>query len=119
AFLLTTTSWLFISAFGALPFVFSELRLSYTDAFFETISGLTTTGSTVLSNLHHLSDGILLWRALLQWIGGVGIIVMAIAILPFLRVGGMQMFRTESSDRSDKVLPRAKDIAKAIGVAYF
>jgi trk system potassium uptake protein TrkH len=118
AFLLTTLSWISLSAIGALPLVFSELGLSYTDAFFEAISGLTTTGSTVLSGLDHMPPGILLWRAMLQWLGGVGIIVMAIAILPFLRVGGMQLFRMESSDRSEKALPRAAQVASATSVAY-
>jgi len=118
AFVLTTLSWVSLSAFGALPLVFSELNLSYTDAFFEAISGLTTTGSTVLSDLDHMPPGILLWRAMLQWLGGVGIIVMAIAMLPYLRVGGMQLFRMESSDRSEKALPRAAQMASATSVVY-
>lgn len=117
-FLLTALSWICLSAIGALPFVISELRLSYTDAFFEAISGLTTTGSTVLVGLDNLPPGILLWRAMLQWLGGIGIIVMAIAMLPFLRVGGMQLFRMESSDRSEKALPRAAQLAAATSVAY-
>jgi trk system potassium uptake protein TrkH len=117
-FLLTVLSWIALSAVGAMPLVFSELGLSYTDAFFETISGLTTTGSTVLAGLDHMPPGILLWRAMLQWIGGVGIIVMAIAMLPFLRVGGMQLFRMESSDRSEKALPRAAQVAAGTAVAY-
>jgi trk system potassium uptake protein TrkH len=118
AFLLTALSWISLSAVAALPFVISELRLSYTDAFFEAISGLTTTGSTVLVGLDHMPPGILLWRAMLQWLGGIGIIVMAIAMLPFLRVGGMQLFRMESSDRSEKALPRAAQLAAATSVAY-
>lgn len=118
AFFLTTASWVLLSGFAALPFIFSERALSYTDAFFETISGLTTTGSTVLVGLDAMPPGILLWRALLQWIGGVGIIVMGMAILPFLRVGGMQLFRTESSDRSDKIFPRPGQIAGTIGLVY-
>lgn len=117
-FVLTTTSWLLISAFSALPFFFSSLNLDFTDGFFEAISGLTTTGSTVLTGLDSMPPGILLWRSLLQWIGGVGIIVMAVAMLPFLRVGGMQLFRTESSDRSDKALPRATQVAAAIILVY-
>ena len=118
AFILTTLSWMIIPAFGALPFVFSELGLSYTDAFFEAMSGITTTGSTVLTGLDFAPPGILLWRALLQWLGGIGIIAMAIAILPMLQVGGMQLFRTESSDRSDKVLPRAAQLIAYIGFIY-
>lgn len=117
-FMMTTLGWLGVSAFAALPFVFSKIGVSYTDAFFEAISGVTTTGATVFSGLDNMPPGILLWRALLQWIGGVGIIVTAVAILPFLRVGGMQLFRTESSDRSEKVLPRPGQIALAIAEIY-
>ena len=118
AFVLTTVSWIVVAAFAALPFAFSDLNLSYTDAYFEAMSGLTTTGSTVISGLDNAPPGILLWRALLQWLGGIGIIVTAIAILPMLRVGGMQLFHTESSDSSEKVLPRAAQLAGAIGMVY-
>jgi trk system potassium uptake protein TrkH len=118
AFLLTTLSWVMACLFAALPFMFSEVNLSITDAYFEAMSGLTTTGSTVIIGLDALPPGMLLWRSLIQWIGGIGIIVMAIAILPFLRVGGMQLFRSESSDRSDKVVPRAADLAVGIGLIY-
>jgi len=117
-FLLTVLGWTVVAAFAALPFLFSDAKLEYADAFFEAVSGLTTTGSTVLTGLDTRPPGILLWRSLLEWIGGIGIIVMAIALLPFLSVGGMQLFRTESSDRSEKVLPRATDIAVAIGKVY-
>ncbi len=117
-FLLTTLSWTVMAAFAALPFVFADLGLDFTDAYFESISGLTTTGSTVMSGLDAMPRGILLWRALLQWQGGIGIIVMAIAVLPMLRIGGMQLFRTESSDKSEKVLPRVAQTAAAIGVVY-
>ena len=118
AFVLTTLSWTIIPAFAALPFTFSELNMSYTDAFFEAMSGITTTGSTVLTGLDFAPPGILLWRALLQWLGGIGIIAMAIAILPMLQVGGMQLFRTESSDSSDKVIPRAAQLIAFIGFIY-
>lgn len=118
AFVMTTLAWLVLTVFASLPFVFSELNLSFTDAFFEAMSGITTTGSTVITGLDQAPPGILLWRALLQWMGGVGIIVMAIAILPMLRVGGMQLFRMESSDQSEKALPRATQIAAAIGSIY-
>ncbi|HSR54634.1 MAG TPA: TrkH family potassium uptake protein [Alphaproteobacteria bacterium] len=118
AFLLTTLSWLVIGIFGALPFAFADLNLSFTDAVFESMSGITTTGATVLTNLDGAPPGILLWRALLQWFGGIGIIVMAVAILPQLSVGGMQLFRTESSDQSEKVLPRIAQVAAAIGILY-
>lgn len=115
-FLLTTLCWLLLTAFSAVPFV--GLGLTYTDAFFEAMSGLTTTGSTVLVGLDQLPRGILLWRALLQGVGGLGIIAMAIIILPFLRVGGMQLFHAESSDRSEKVMPRALELMMAIAGIY-
>ena len=118
AFLLTTVSWLVLTAFAALPFVFADLGLSYTDAFFEAMSGITTTGSTVMIGLDTAPHGILLWRALLQWLGGIGIIVMAVAILPMLKIGGMQLFRMESSDRSEKVMPRVTQIASGIALVY-
>ncbi len=118
AFAMTTLSWVFLTLFAAVPFVYSDLALSYTDAFFESMSGVTTTGSTVIVGLDRAPPGILLWRSLLQWIGGIGIIVVAIAVLPLLSVGGMQLFRMESSDRSEKALPRAAQIAGAIGVIY-
>ncbi|MFQ5618497.1 MAG: potassium transporter TrkG, partial [Rhodospirillales bacterium] len=116
AFLMTTLSWIAITVFAALPFAFSELDLSFTDAFFEAMSGITTTGSTVITGLDSAPPGILLWRALLQWLGGVGIIVMAIGVMPMLRVGGMQLFRIEAPEQSEKVMPRAAQIASAIGV---
>ncbi|KKJ75348.1 potassium transporter TrkH [Kiloniella litopenaei] len=105
AYLLTLLCWIIVPAFSAIPLI--GLKISYTDAFFETMSAMTTTGSTVLTNLDTLPPGILMWRSLLQWIGGIGIIAMAIFILPFIRSGGMQLFATESSDNSVKVLPRA------------
>lgn len=117
-FMVTSLGWLTVSAFSALPFVFSLVDMNYTDAFFEAVSGVTTTGSTVMVGLDRTPPGLLLWRSLLQWMGGVGIILTAVAILPFLRVGGMQLFRTESSDRSEKVLPRPGQIAVAIGEVY-
>jgi trk system potassium uptake protein len=118
AFLLTTLVWFTVAVFAALPFAFSDLALSLADSFFEAMSGITTTGSTVLAGLDTAPPGILLWRAILQWLGGIGFIVMGIAILPMLRVGGMQLFRTESTDLSEKVLPRAAQIASAIGAIY-
>lgn len=117
-FLVTTLGWLGIAAFSALPFAFSHVDLNYTDAFFEAMSGVTTTGATVMAGLDHMTPGLLLWRSLLQWVGGIGIIVTAVAILPFLRVGGMQLFRTESTDKTEKVLPRPGQIAVAIGEVY-
>lgn len=117
-FVLTTMLWLVIPGFAALPFAFADLELSYTDAFFESMSGLTTTGSTVIVALDVAPPGVLIWRALLQWLGGIGVIAMAIAILPLLRIGGMQLFRMESSDRSEKVLPRTTQLVAYIGFIY-
>ncbi|MDG3086734.1 TrkH family potassium uptake protein [Vibrio hannami] len=116
-FLITTLVWTIASAFAALPFVFIN-HISFTDAYFETMSGITTTGSTVLSGLDNMAPSILLWRSTLQWLGGIGFIVMAVAILPMLNVGGMRLFQTESSDWSDKSAPRAKTVAKNIVIVY-
>ncbi len=118
AFVLTAASWIALTAFAALPLWWSSLGLSYTDAFFEAMSGITTTGATVITGLDNAPRGVLLWRALLQWLGGVGIIVMAIAVLPMLQIGGMQLFRMESSDNSEKILPRATQIAGSIILLY-
>jgi len=118
AFVLTTLAWLALVAFAAIPFSLSNLEMSYTDAFFEAMSGLTTTGATVIVGLDLAPPGILIWRALLQWLGGIGIIVMAIAVLPMLQVGGMQLFRMESSDTSEKILPRATQISGLITAIY-
>lgn len=118
AFLLTASAWVLAAGFGALPFAFSNLKMSYTDGYFEAMSGLTTTGSTVIVGLDTAPHGILLWRALTHWLGGIGIIVMAVAILPVLRIGGMQLFRMESSDKTEKVKPRISQIAEAICVIY-
>ena len=106
AFFLTISSWIVISLFGAIPFVYSSSSLSYTDAFFESVSGITTTGSTVISNLENLSEGILIWRSLLQWFGGIGIIVLAMAILPTLQIGGMQLLHMEHDDPYEKTIPK-------------
>ena len=118
AFLLTNFAWISISIFGSLPFLFSELNMSLIDAIFESTSGITTTGATVILNLEQTSSGILLWRALLQWLGGIGIIVMAIAILPMLSIGGMQLFKTESYETPEKVVPRAAIFASGISIIY-
>ena len=116
-FLLTSLSWIILGIFAALPFWFSEFGLSLTDAVFEAISGITTTGATVIAGLDDAAPGLLLWRALLQWLGGIGIIVMALSLLPFLNIGGMQLFRTESSE-NEKALPRAAQLATSIFVIY-
>ncbi|WP_375174925.1 TrkH family potassium uptake protein [Pseudooceanicola sp.] len=117
-FLLTTGVWAMLPVFGALPFMLGETQSSFTDAFFEAMSGMTTTGSTVLSGLDTLPRGLLLWRGMLQWLGGVGIIVVAMVFLPELRVGGMQIFRSEAFDTMGKILPRAASIASQISVVY-
>ena len=116
-YLLTTASWLVVCIFAALPMVLIH-HISYTDAFFETMSGITTTGSTVLVGLDHASPGLLIWRSMLHWLGGIGFIGMAVAFLPLLRVGGMRLFQTESSDWGDKVMPRSHMAAKYILLIY-
>ncbi|MDF9303246.1 TrkH family potassium uptake protein [Tritonibacter mobilis] len=117
-FLLTTLVWVVLPIFGALPLMLGATELSFTDAFFEAMSGLTTTGSTVISGLDDLPRGLLLWRGILQWLGGIGIIVVAMVFLPELRVGGMQIFKSEAFDTMGKILPRAQEIAKQISVIY-
>ncbi|MFZ2102156.1 MAG: TrkH family potassium uptake protein [Oricola sp.] len=117
-FLLTVSAWVTIGCFGSLPLLFSSLDLSFTDAVFETISGLTTTGATILTGLDDMAPGLLLWRSLLQWMGGVGIVVMAIAMLPMMRVGGMQLFQLESSDVSGKPFSRVGELARVTGMVY-
>ena len=116
AFFLTVLIWVVLPAIAAIPMVASHM--SITDAWFESVSGLTTTGATVLTGLDDRAKGLLLWRAILQWIGGIGIIVTAIAILPMLRVGGMQLFQLESSDTSGKFMPRVGEIAAQTGFVY-
>ncbi len=118
AFLLTVMSWVALPIFAALPFWLGAPHVSYTDAFFEAMSGMTTTGSTVLSNLGDLPMGTILWRGMMQWFGGVGIIVVALAFLPTLKVGGMQLFRSEGFETLGKVLPRAGEIAGSISIIY-
>lgn len=117
-FLLTTGVWVALPIFGAIPFVLGDIHVRPVDAFFEAMSGLTTTGATVLSGLDDMPRGLLFWRALLQWYGGIGIIVVAMVFLPELRVGGMQIFRSEAFDTMGKVLPRAAEIARRISQIY-
>ena len=116
AFVLAALVWIVLTLFAALPFGLCELRLSFTDAYFEAMSGITTTGSTVLTGLDGLPPGLLLWRGILQWLGGLGIIVMAISILPMLRLGGMQMFRAEAFETEGKMLPRAAQHSAGISL---
>jgi len=117
-FLLSALTWIVICGFASLPLTFSDANISFTDAYFEAMSGLTTTGSTIMTGLDALPQGILLWRALLQWLGGIGIIVLAVTILPYLRVGGMQFFRLEQADRTDKIIPRISQAASALFIIY-
>jgi len=119
AFLLTTLSWLSIAVFGSIPFIFSDLNLSIVDSFFESMSGITTTGSTIIVNLESTPKSILIWRAILQWLGGIGVIVMAITILPLLNVGGMQLFKKDQvSDASEKILPKTREVTLVISIIY-
>ncbi len=118
AFVLTTLIWVVVTIFGALPLYWSELGLSFTDAMFESMSGITTTGATIITSLDTAPPGILLWRGMLQWMGGLGIVVMAIAVLPTLQVGGMQMFRAEAFETPDKILPKAAQIAGGMTAIY-
>ena len=111
AFLLTSLSWITIAIFGALPLFFSKLNLSFTDSFFESMSGITTTGSTIITNLEGTPKSILLWRALLQWLGGIGIIVMAITLMPIMNVGGMLLFKVLNTDSTNEILPSSKEIS--------
>ncbi|MDB4052884.1 TrkH family potassium uptake protein [Octadecabacter sp.] len=117
-FLLTTLVWLALPLFGSLPFLLGDAELNFTDAFFEAMSGLTTTGATVIIGIENLPEGLKLWRSIMQWLGGIGIIVVAMVFLPELRVGGMQIFRSEAFDTMGKILPRAAEISSRISVIY-
>ena len=117
-FLFSTVTWIAVAFFGSIPFILSDLNFSFSDSFFESMSGITTTGSTVITNLDASPKSILLWRAIMQWLGGVGIIVMAITVLPLLKVGGMQLFKIESSDKPEKILPRTSQVALIIISTY-
>ena len=118
AFLLTALSWLSIAVFGSLPFIFSSVKFSPINAFFESMSGITTTGSTIIANLEIIPKAILLWRAILQWLGGIGIIVMAITLMPIMNVGGMQLFKISNNDSSEKILTKSKEIALRLIYIY-
>ncbi len=117
-FLFSTLAWFMVAVFGSLPFVLSSNPLTFSDAFFESMSGITTTGSTVIDNLDESPKSILLWRALMQWLGGIGIVVMAITILPLLKVGGMQLFKMEGPDTTEKILPRTIEVATILIFTY-
>ena len=117
-FLLTTLVWVALSMFAAIPFILGFTNANLVDAIFEAVSGITTTGSTVFNELDKMPKGLLLWRGILQWLGGIGIIVVAMVFLPELRVGGMQIFRAEGFDTLGKILPRATTIAFQISIIY-
>ena len=117
-FLFSTLTWLAMATFGSLPFLLSTLNLSISESFFESMSGITTTGSTIISDLDGSPKSILIWRAIMQWLGGIGIIVMAITVLPLLKVGGMQLFKMEGSDNTEKILPRTIEVATIIILTY-
>lgn len=117
-FLLTTASWTLMPAIGALPMMFGAPSLDFTDAYFEATSAFTTTGGTVIVGLENLPRGVLLWRGLMHWIGGIGVIVLAMILLPVLGVGGMQLLRNADFNTLGKILPRAKQIAVSIGTLY-
>lgn len=119
-YVIVTLTWVFISAFGALPFFFSGYFPSYTDAFFETMSGFTTTGATVLSDIEAVPKGLLFWRSMTHWLGGMGIIVLTLAILPILGVGGMRLFIAEAPETTtNKLHPRITETAKRLWGIYF
>ncbi len=117
-FLFSTLAWVTVAIFGSLPFLLSNQSFSFSDAFFESMSGITTTGATIISDLDNSSKSILLWRAIMQWLGGIGIVVMAITILPLLKVGGMQLFKMEGPDSTEKILPRTIEVAAIIISTY-
>ncbi len=118
-YIIVTLGWLTMSAFGALPYIFSGAIPSYTDAFFETISGFSTTGASILTDIESVNKGILFWRSFTQWIGGMGIIVLTVAILPFLGIGGMQLFVAEAPGITpDKLKPRIQATAKRLWYVY-
>ena len=118
AFIITSLSWILLAILCAIPFVYTQLKLSIVDAIFESMSGITTTGATILNNLDDLPKGILIWRALLQWLGGIGIVIIALVILPFLRIGGMQLFHLEGDDPYDKFLPKISSVVTKIVIVY-
>ncbi len=117
-FLFSSLAWIMIAAFGSLPFLLSDQNFTFSEAFFESMSGITTTGATIISDLDNSPKSILLWRAIMQWLGGIGIVVMAITILPLLKVGGMQLFKMEGPDSTEKILPRTIEVAAIIISTY-
>ena len=117
-FLFSTLAWLTVALFGSLPFILSPKEFTFSEAFFESMSGITTTGATIITDLDNSPKSILLWRSIMQWLGGIGIVVMAITILPLLKVGGMQLFKMEGQDTAEKILPRTAEVASIIIATY-
>ena len=117
-FLFSTLAWLMVAIFGSLPFLLSPKEFTFSEAFFESMSGITTTGATIITDLDNSPKSILLWRAIMQWLGGIGIVVMAITILPLLKVGGMQLFKMEGPGSTEKILPRTIEVATIIISTY-
>ncbi len=117
-FLFSTLAWLMVAIFGSLPFILSPKDFTFSEAFFESMSGITTTGATIITDLDNSPKSILLWRAIMQWLGGIGIVVMAITILPLLKVGGMQLFKMEGPDSTEKILPKTNEVAAIIISTY-
>ena len=117
-FLFSSLAWFMVAIFGSLPFLLSTQEFSFSEAFFESMSGITTTGATIISDLDSTPKSILLWRSIMQWLGGIGIVVMAITILPLLQVGGMQLFKMEGPDSTEKILPRTIEVAVTIISVY-
>ena len=117
-FLFSTLAWLMVAIFGSLPFILSQEEFTFSEAFFESMSGITTTGATIITDLDGSPKSILLWRAIMQWLGGIGIVVMAITILPLLKVGGMQLFKMEGPDSTEKILPKTNEVATIIISTY-
>lgn len=118
AYLVTVVSWCAVGVFATLPFLFSNSHYEFADVFFETISGITGTGSTIFADVESLPHSILLWRSILNFLGGLGIVIFAVALLPFLGIGGMRIFQRENSDSNDKFMPKFSYIAKRIVFVY-
>ena len=118
AFVMTVGTWVVLSFFGAFPYYWSGMVPTFTDAMFESLSGLTTTGATVITGLDYAPPGILFWRGIQQWLGGLGIIVMAVAVLPMLQIGGMQLFKIEAFETAEKIMPRATQISGSLTLVF-
>ena len=118
-YLIVTLGWLIMAFAGTMPYIFTGTITNYTDAFFETMSGFTTTGASIMNDIESMPKGVLFWRSLTHWIGGMGIIVLAVAILPLLGIGGMQLFAAEAPGPSaDKLHPRITDTAKRLSLIH-